>query len=249
MTDLAIIPRSSWENPAQPIRRSGQAALQLARITTFPAHYTGDQNVPSTNVDQYLRNMQASYLASRGYSIGYNFALDRNGTLWEIRGWDIQCAANKGWNDVTIACLCLVNWQDAMSDLMLDRFRALATEADRRCGRALNRVVHSDIGATRCAGDGITAQRRAGLLNGQPAPDPDPTPTPPDPTPEDDDMGTFLITNPDTGEIAVIYGAGLMTGLPGSAVDAAVCRFGDPLTVDTPTWQDFQGKSRQLAGS
>jgi hypothetical protein len=38
--------------------------------------------------------MQSSYLASRGYSLGYNSGIAPDGDEWEIRGLDIRTAAN-----------------------------------------------------------------------------------------------------------------------------------------------------------
>ena len=49
-----------------------------------------------------LRNSQASYLANRGYSSGYNSKIAPDGDEWEVRGYDIRSAAN-GCLDVNLA--------------------------------------------------------------------------------------------------------------------------------------------------
>jgi hypothetical protein len=245
-TELSIIPRSSWQDPAMPVRQPGQAALQMSRIRMFVAHYTAAQTVP-TDTASYLRAIQRDYLVNRGYSIGYNFAVDRTGQAWECRGWDIQAAANRGYNDQTITVLCLVNWQDAMGDPpMAVTFRNIGAEANRRTGRTLTVVGHNDIGATRCPGDGITAQLAAGALT--PGTGPAPTPPPPDPQPEpepipeDDDMSSFIITNRQSGEVALVYADGLMVGLAGPDLGGYSARFGDPIPTDPVVWSGFLSK-------
>ena len=55
--------------------------------------------------------------------------------------------------------------------------------------------------------------------------EPEPPPTPP----EDDDMAaTFIIINNTTGQPALVYGDGRLTGLAGGDLAGYVARFGDP---------------------
>lgn len=240
---VTIRPRRDWQDPAQPV--VGPAAV-LGAVTMLPAHYTAAATVPDDTA-AYLRSIQRDYTVNRGYSIGYNFAVDRAGVAWECRGFDIKCAANKGMNDVTLAILCLVDGAAAMSPVMVDTFRGLGAEAQRRVRADLLVVGHRDIGATACPGDGIYHQ----VVTGQLEPgDPAPTPTPPDPDPdlEDDDVTAFLLTNPATGEVAVVYGAGLFTGLDGGAVPGLSERLGPPTPVADYVWADFQSKSTRLLG-
>lgn len=233
---LTIRPRGDWQNPAQPVVGP---RMVLSTITLLPAHYTAASKIPA-DVPAYLRSIQNDYTVNRGYSIGYNFAVDQTGTCWELRGFDIKCAANKGMNEVTIAVLCLVDGANAMNPAMVTTFRELGAEAQRRVAAALLVVGHRDIGATACPGDGIYGQVVAGLLE----PATTPTPKPPDPTPpEDDDMAaTFIIINTQTGQPALVYGDGRLTGLAGPDLPAYEARFGKAIPTDPVVFTDMANK-------
>ena len=186
-------PRASWQDPRKPI--TGPAPIPN-RIDTFVVHYTaaddlidGDPGERADDLPAYLRSMQSSYLSSRGYSVGYNFAVDWLGGVWELRGFDVRCAANKGWNERSIAVLCLVDGQDPLTVEALRSVNAIYAEANRRY-RPLALKGHRDVGATQCPGTGIYAQIRAGLIRPQARPPIEPAPpiTPPPPPTGDDDM-------------------------------------------------------------
>jgi len=233
---MNIRPRTDWQNPAQPVVGP---AMVLSTVTLVPAHYTAAATVPADTA-AYLRSIQNDYTVNRGYSIGYNFAVDQAAVAWELRGFDIKCAANKGMNDVTIAILCLVNGPSAMTPPMVATFNGLAAEAQRRVNRgALLVVGHRDIGSTACPGDGIYGQVTSGVLTTAPAPTPEPLP-PPDPE-EDPDM-PFIIVNIKTGQPALVYGAGKVTGIDGSSLAVFIDRYGAPITVEDTTFNDFASK-------
>ena len=179
-----IRPRSAWQDPAMPVKGP---AMTLKTTSMIPAHYTAASTIPSDTAS-YLRSIQRDYTVNRGYSIGYNFAVDKAGVAWECRGFDIRCAANKGVNASTIAILCLVDGANAMNEAMVTTFRAIAAEAQNRTPQELVVVGHRDIGSTSCPGDGIYGQVKSGALDPGEAPAPTPptppttTPTPPTPT-------------------------------------------------------------------
>lgn len=158
-------------------------ALPWATIDTNSCHYTaavnlidGDPGEYATNIPAYLRAIHHDYLNNRpqpsgakGYSIGYNFAIDWLGGIWELRGFDIKCAANATykdvvWNNRTVAILFLVDGKDGMTDLALEAARYIVAETRRRAKRPTAIKGHREIGATACPGDGIMAQIKAGLL-------------------------------------------------------------------------------------
>jgi hypothetical protein len=74
-----------------------------------------------------------------------------------------------------------------------------------------------------------------------PEPEPEPTPIPPDEPEENYDVA-FIIENRETGQPALIYGDGKMTGLAGGDLDAYVERFGEPIPTDVVVWADFANK-------
>jgi hypothetical protein len=180
---LNIIPHTEWEDPKMPVK--GPVPTK-SKITTIPAHYTAMAVVPD-NTKVVLRSIQRDYTVNRHYSIGYNFAIDKAGAVWECRGVKIKCAANVKCNDFTMAVLCLVDGSQPMNAKMVKSFKELGAYLQDYFGRSLQVVGHRDIGATACPGDGIYAQVKAGKLT----PGTTPTPTPPKPQkpqPGDDSM-------------------------------------------------------------
>lgn len=168
-----VHPRAVWQDPAKPV--TGSQRFNPAAITQVVAHYTADDDLidgdPGENIWQmpaYMRAMQASYLKNRGYSLGYCWAIDWLGGVWEIRGFDYESAANvgdprkigkgKNANDWTLPILCLVDGNDAMTPAALASFRALGFEMERRAHRSLSVITHQDLDYTNCAGRGIIGQ-------------------------------------------------------------------------------------------
>ena len=74
-----------------------------------------------------------------------------------------------------------------------------------------------------------------------PEPEPEPEPTPP---PEGDDMSPFIIKNRTTGEVAIVYGDGKLTGLAGGDLSHYETRFGEALPTDPVVWADFIAKGK-----
>ena len=72
---------------------------------------------------------------------------------------------------------------------------------------------------------------------------------PPVSTPDDEEFDVaFIIVNQDTGQPAVVYGEGLLTGIDGGAYNTFVSKFGPAITVEGATFADFEGKSNALLG-
>ena len=91
------------------------------QIDTVVIHYTaaddlidGDVGEDWAGIPAYLRAIQSSYLNRQptGYSVGYNWAVDQRGEVWELRGSDVKCAANRDHNDHCVAVLVLVDGDD-----------------------------------------------------------------------------------------------------------------------------------------
>lgn len=186
---LFDVRRSVWQNPAQPVVGP---AIDWSKIDTFVIHYTAAANLPDgdngpresqSDVWPYLRSIQNDYTVNRGYSIGYNAAVDVWGCAYELRGADIKCAANKGHNDHTFACLMLVDGDDRASDLAAARVRRLVADAERLAGRKLKIVGHGEIGATSCPGRGLRQDIVDGRFN----------PTVEPPIPVEDDMTAVMV--------------------------------------------------------
>lgn len=143
-------------------------------VTIASIHYTADDNLPDgdpgefiTDIPKYLRAIQQSYVKNRAYSIGYNFAYDWLGGVWELRGWNIRCAANKGNNDLTIAHLCLVDGNDPTTLAADQSIREMIGHQDMLAGRDMFIIGHGQLpGAlTACPGAGIGDKINRGIYS------------------------------------------------------------------------------------
>lgn len=121
--------REAWQDPKMPVVGPSPTMDQW---DTFPLHYTaadnlidGDPGEHAEDLPAYLRAIQRDYTLNRGYSIGYGFAVDWLGGVWELRGYDIRNAANRGWNHRTGPVLCLVDGDDPLTPEALWSVRAL----------------------------------------------------------------------------------------------------------------------------
>lgn len=165
---------------------------------TTAAHYTSAINLPDgdpgeilngvdgirallarTQIDYYTNRTGGGYTRKSdgrffpGYAIGYNFAVDWLGGVWELRGWDFSPAATSKHNGHTLAVLLLTDRADPGSPLMLRSARMIQRECVRRGGRLANRPwphgsfrTRTGTGtATACCGPALTAQIDAGLLD------------------------------------------------------------------------------------
>lgn len=184
--------RESWQDPRYPV--FGPLDDPTNNVTAV-VHYTaaddlidGDPGEHAEDLPAYLRAMNKSYWVNRGYALGYLWAVDWLGGIWQIRGWEYQSAANKGENATTWPILVLVDGDDPATPEAAESIRLLIAEAGRRSGSPLFIKGHKDIGATACPGAGLYAQVQAGVFT------PRPKPTPP-PIQEDDDM-LYLIPPP-----------------------------------------------------
>jgi hypothetical protein len=164
--------------------------LDISRVWTPLLHYTaavelpdGDLGEHDYQVGPYLQAVNRDYWDNRvgtgiytcasrkpGYAVGYSFAVDWLGGVWELRGFDILPAATANNNTYTLPVLFLTDAADGASDLALASARAVWREARRRSGNALflNRPRgHREVcgGCTACPGDPLMAQRDAGLMD------------------------------------------------------------------------------------
>jgi hypothetical protein len=163
---------NAWVDPAYPV--SARNAFEWSDVTQIAIHYTaadnlidGDPGENWANMPAYVRQIQRSYVTSRGYSIGYNVGFDQRGKSWRLRGVTFECAANAGHNEWTIAILCLVDGADKASPEMVAAIRRFVGWARQQAGRHLKIVGHRDIGSTACPGAGLYDQIKSGAFEPQ----------------------------------------------------------------------------------
>lgn len=173
----AIIPASTWGRTL----RSTPPRLDISRLQEMTVHYTGAQRV-NRNPDQiasYLRAIERSHMARPEMSaVGYNFAVDKTGRIWELRGWTHRNAANgSGSNVSSFSVLVLVGVEDnSPTTPVIQALQSLYAEGVRRAGRPLIVKGHQEHKATACPGPALMALVRSGQIQrGVQAPQPAPS--------------------------------------------------------------------------
>ena len=157
-----MIYRSEWEDPAKPVTGPARKAATTATIV----HYEGGGRTSHVaDGAQWCRNAQSYYLSRPppdDFSLGYNYAVisggPQDGTAYEIRGTDINNAANKGddrdgfpynSNDYTRSIIVLGIQGVPMTAA------AMTAVAQLTVG---DLVGHRDVARTSCPGDPYYSQ-------------------------------------------------------------------------------------------
>lgn len=167
-TMLTVHPREDWQDQARPV--AGPAAKSVGGAWVI--HYPGGGSFEPYTDDEvatYLRNVHASYLDGRGYSIGYSFAVSQSGSTWELRGDDYNPASNPGrklaagnFNDRSRSIFVMVGNDNAATPEAVAAINAMiATRPDWPV------VTHGDVDYTACCGAGLIGQVRDGTIGHQ----------------------------------------------------------------------------------
>ena len=153
--------RRVWEQPGFTVsEHTTSPPVAPAMIDAVVVHYVGAE-VTSDPVT-WLRNNQRYYATNRGYSLGYNAVVDRDGIMWQVRGLEFRNAANKGANNTTVSVLQLVSGDEAANNAQVARTRRFVADMERWCRHPLTVLGHRDVGATACPGDAIYNQIQRG---------------------------------------------------------------------------------------
>ena len=178
-----IHPRSAWTT----VDPKGVTRVVWSRINIVNIHWPGTAGKiarDAASIAGALRGWQRFHMdpkpKGRGWrDIAYNVAVDLNGDVWELRGWDVQDGgvADRS-DDVTI--LLIMGKDDVMTDQMKASVLWCMGEFERRKGGSLRRTYHGDLQSTDCPGPEATAWARAGF----------PPPTTPTTTTTEEDMPT-----------------------------------------------------------
>jgi len=169
---VTIVSRAEW-GARPPVADPTSAPIEGR--DSFFVHYTTGQELGREDTAQWVRGIQAYHQDGRGWNdIGYNFLIDREGRIFEGRGWDVVGAHCTGWNTRAYGVAFLGNDDpDPVQDVpevARVSFKALYDEACRRSGRDLTRFGHRDHAATQCPGDELYAWVHAGMPLVEPSP-------------------------------------------------------------------------------
>lgn len=178
-----FIPRAAWTATAPSSNGRWRDVLGVA------VHYPADGNVTNADLTQSqvaakLRGYRNYHVNTRGWGdIGYNFAVDQAGRVWELRGMDnvgAHCASrsNPDANTRYVGVLFVVGNAEQPTAAAVEAFKDLRTRILARFPAAVQVVGHGQVpGAqTACPGQHLLALAGDGTLTGQ---TPVPVATPP----------------------------------------------------------------------
>lgn len=150
--------RASWGAAAP---RSTQI-LDPSRVSRLFVHHTTGAQRP--DVAAWVRSIQRFHQLERRWAdIAYSWLVDRDGVVWEGRGWRRVGAHTRGFNSTAVAVAYLGDGSGPVPAAALRTIRELADEADREFGRRLERLGHRDVGRTACPGDVLYGWVAAGM--------------------------------------------------------------------------------------
>jgi len=175
---VPIIPSSEWG------RQLKSTPPRAGAVSAMTVHYTGARNVMASadQIPGRLRAMQAADLAKANMSaIKYNFAVDKYGRIWELRGFEFRNAADgrAETNQDSFSAVVLVGVDDnEPTPQIVQALQSLYQHAVRRFDRQLTVRCHKDVRATSCPGVLLEGLVRSGRISQGVTPVPGPVPHP-----------------------------------------------------------------------
>ena len=146
---VPIVTRSQWG--AKPWR-STIYRVPMSEKRYFLVHYHGGR-VRDQHGVEVPRNIEAIHLANGWAGIGYNFAVDLDGTVYEGRGWDGVGSQCPGFNRSGVGVYVAVGGDQVPTQAALRSVRALRDElVSLRGGAGVREMGHRDGVATSCPG-------------------------------------------------------------------------------------------------
>jgi len=146
---VSIVSRKQWG--AKPWR-STVHRVPMSEKRYFLVHYHGGR-VRDQHGVEVPRNIEAIHLANGWAGIGYNFAVDLDGTVYEGRGWDGVGSQCPGFNRSGVGVYVAVGGDQVPTQAALRSVRALRDElVSLRGGAGVREMGHKDGVATSCPG-------------------------------------------------------------------------------------------------
>lgn len=148
-----IVPRSAWAKD----RPVPTLADPLRRITRITIHHEGSTVYTSTRMDDTLRRLESIRQAHRqlGWAdIGYHYAIDPAGRVYEGRSLQLQGAHVKNNNEENLGVVLLGNFeQQAPTPQALSALERFVAQQMARYRVGVSRVyTHRELRPTLCPG-------------------------------------------------------------------------------------------------
>jgi hypothetical protein len=165
-----IIPRSAWARGGPNLQTIDP--MNGVRLITF--HHSGDPK-PFTETGyaetaQHLEYVREYHRSRNFQDIGYHFAIDRAGRIWQLRSLAYQGQHVRNNNEHNIGIVVLGNFDlQSVTQAQKDRIRTFGALVRKQYNLPLARVyTHKEIVSTECPGDNMQPYmvqvRRQGLI-------------------------------------------------------------------------------------
>ncbi len=165
-----IIPRTAWAHSGPDLRRVDP--MDGVRLITF--HHSGDPKPFWDNgyaeTAQHLEYVRQYHRSRNFQDIGYHFAIDRTGRVWQLRSLRYQGQHVRYNNEHNIGVVCLGNFDlQPMTTAQKDRVKTFGLLLRKQYNLGIKRVyTHQEIVSTDCPGTGMqpymVAVRKQGLI-------------------------------------------------------------------------------------
>ncbi|GAA1460525.1 peptidoglycan-binding domain-containing protein [Nocardiopsis exhalans] len=150
-----LVSRSAWGARAP---RSRTSTTWAAR-SGFTVHYSAG---PPTQTPRQIQNF---HMDGQGWAdVGYNFLVDRQGNVYEGRGW-LAVGAHAAPHNTSHIGVCFIGRDGDATPAAKAAIRGLYDEANRRAGKTLSRSWHGGLSgnSTSCPGADLRSWVRAGM--------------------------------------------------------------------------------------
>lgn len=152
-TPSGVMPRSQWTRQGPIVRLSNP----MGRVTRITIHHDGMNAFTSTQAGDAAGRLESIRKAHTGQGwadIGYHFAIDPAGRVWEGRPLSLQGAHVKDNNEQNLGILVLGNHNDTRpTSAAIATLGGFVSSQMRRFGVPVQRVyTHQELKATECPG-------------------------------------------------------------------------------------------------
>ena len=160
---MNIITRSQWG--ARPAKST--TPFTDFKLTHIVDHWPGDSRaLAKLDSAGLMRAWQNDHMNRRGWrDIGYNYAFDRHGNIFEGRGWNVGghvlTTREDDQNARSVGFLYMVGNSEEPTDAMLAASAEMTRHIFGRLGRTLSIVPHSDWANKVCPGPFIMPWTRS----------------------------------------------------------------------------------------
>lgn len=164
-----ILPRSAWAKAGPDLARVD--AMNGVRLITF--HHSGDPKAFTTTdyaeTAQHLEYVREYHRSRSFQDIGYHFAIDRAGRVWQLRSLKYQGQHVRSNNEHNIGVVVLGNFKmQAPTAAQKEKVKVFAQLLRKQYGLPISRLyTHQEIVKTECPGDlqpYFAGLRKQGLL-------------------------------------------------------------------------------------